>query len=129
MDDDEKAGGGERATETGESNKTKKGKGEPSKKKNKATKIEHFSDTGSMHVLNRRFTPFWNCSELAVEIAVAPSHDERQKGALLAVQAYNLNGLRAKAPTIFVGDFMRHNMQQAAGTADKVKTIYMHSAT
>ena len=45
------------------------------------------------------------------------------------VQGYNINGLRAQAPSIFVKDFMRLGMQQAASSADKVRTIYMHAAT
>jgi hypothetical protein len=88
-----------------------------------AAKCEYFSGPGSVQTLIRRTSPFWYCTESAVEIADGASHDARQKGALLAVQAYDSNGLRDKAPSIFVGDFMLHNMQQAAATNDKVKPI------
>ena len=39
-----------------------------------------------------------------------------------------MQGLRDRAPSIFVGEFMRKNMTEAADAADKVNTIsrYMH---
>ena len=127
-DDTEVENVGERATEpkTGEG---KKGRREKGKKKKASVKSEYFSETGSTHALIRRASPFWNSSDLAVDISDPACHEARLKGALAAVQAYNMNGLRAKGPSVFVGDFMQVNMQQAASSADKVKTIYMHAAT
>ena len=126
-DDAEDDNGGERATDLEpetESKKRQKVRGP-----NKTVKSEHFAETGATHALIRRATPFWNSSDTAVDVFDSASHDERLKGALAAVLAYNINGLRAQAPSIFVKDFMRHSMQQAASSADKVKTIYIHAAT
>jgi hypothetical protein len=129
---DHDGGGGECATETGEvkTKETDEAKKPRKKKKAKSDQPvrEHLSDTGDMHLLMRRATLFWNCSPSAVDIADAPAHQERLKGALIAVQTTNMQGLRDRAPSIFVGEFMRKNMTEAAGAADKVNTIssYMH---
>jgi hypothetical protein len=117
-DDAEVDNGGEHATELeSETGKRKK------KASKKSVKSEHFAEPGSTHALIRRATPFWNSSDTAVDICDPVSHPERLKGSLAAVQGYNINGLRAQAPSIFVKDFMRVGMQQAASSADKVKTI------
>jgi hypothetical protein len=128
-DDAEDDNGGERATDLEPETESKKRMkvGGP----NKTVKSEHFAETGATHALIGRATPFWNSSDTAltaVDIFDPASHDERLKGALAAVQAYNINGLRAQAPSIFVKNFMQHSMQQAASSANKVKTIYIHVA-
>ncbi len=69
---------------TGESKNLKR-KREKEKKQKAPAKSEHFLETGSIHALIRCDTLFWNCSESAVDIADAASHEERLKGALLAV--------------------------------------------
>ena len=121
VDDAEVDNGGERATEPESETGQKKKRARVSTKSVK--KSEHFAEPGSIHALIRRATPFWNSSDTAVDISDPGSHPERLKGSLAAVQGYNINGLRAQAPSIFDKDFMRHGMQQTASTADKVKTI------
>ena len=115
-DDAEVDNGGEHATELESETGKKKKRARMSKK---SVKSEHFAEPGSTHALIRRATPFWNSSDTAVDICDPVS----LKGSLAAVQGYNINGLRAQAPSIFVKDFMRVGMQQAASSADKVKTI------
>ncbi len=75
-----------------------------------------------MHLLMRRATLYWNCSQSAVDITDPSAHEERLKGALIAVQATNMQGLRNRAPSIFIREFMQKNMVEAAGAADKVNT-------
>ena len=103
-------------------------------KKKKAKKSEqqlsgHFSDSGDMHLLIRRAMLYWNCSANAADIADAPFHQERLNGALAAVQATNIQGLRETASTIFEGEFMRKKLAESASTADKVNTLTHHDAS
>ena len=121
VDDADVDNGGERATEPESETGKKKKRARVSKKSVK--KSEHFAEPGSTHALIRRATPFWNSSDTAVDISDPGSHPERLKGSLAAVQVYNINGLRDQALSIFDKDFMRLGLQQAASSADKVKTI------
>ena len=127
-DDESGHGGGESVTETGEikTKETKEVK-KPKKKKTKSEQPvrEYFSETGEMHILMRRATLYWNCLSASIDIADPASHQERLKGALVAVQAYNMQGLRDRASSIFVGEFMRKNMADAASAADKVNTFLL----
>ena len=127
-DDESGNGGGESVTEKGEiktkeTNEVKK----PRKKKTKSEQPvrEYFSETGEMNILMRRATLYWNCLSASIDIADPASHQERLKGALVAVQAYNMQGLRDRASSIFVGEFMRKNMADAASAADKVNTFLL----
>ena len=104
----------------------------PKKKKVKKSEQQlsgHFSDSGDMHLLIRRAMLYWNCSANAADIADAPFHQERLNGALAAVQATNIQGLRETASTIFEGEFMRKKLAESASTADKVNTLTHHDAS
>ncbi len=97
--------------------------------KAKRLEREYFMQSGETHALIRRSTLFWNTSTSAAVIADAAFHQERLKRALAAVQATYMLGLRERASSIFVGEFMRKNLLEAALHADKVISIYMHAAT
>ncbi len=119
-----RGGGAETAQSTkGKSGKTSYKKGE------KVRKIKEgagdltvlFRDGAPLHSLTRRAVPIWTCGLYAVEVAEAVNHDARLRGAKVALEAWNIHGLRNKASELMKGAFLHLNVYRAAQHCDKVK--------
>ena len=80
-----------------------------------------FGDGGPLHALTRRAVPIWNSSASAVDVGEAIHHAARLKGAKLAAEAWNINGMRAKASEVMTGEFLRQSLYGVAQHADKVR--------
>ena len=80
-----------------------------------------FGDGAPLHALTRRTVPIWNCSASAVDVGESVNHLQRLNGAKLAAEAWNINGMRAKASEVMTGDFLRQSLYGVAQHADKVR--------
>jgi hypothetical protein len=80
-----------------------------------------FGDGGPLHALTRRAVPIWNSSASAVEVGESVHHTARLNGAKLAAEAWNINGMRAKASEVMTGEFLRQSLYGVAQHADKVR--------
>ncbi len=80
-----------------------------------------FGDGGPLHALTRRAVPIWNSSASAVEVGESVHHTARLNGAKLAAEAWNINGMRAKASEVMTGEFLRKSLYGVAQHADKVR--------
>ena len=74
-----------------------------------------------MHALTRCTVPIWNCSASAVDVGESVNHLQRLNGAKLAAEAWNINGMRAKASAVMTGDCLRPSLYGVAQHADKVR--------
>ncbi len=124
-DDDEVHGGGASVTETTKTRIRVKGK----KERLPPAEGSYFTAPGAVHSLMRRATVFWLNSRAVIDFCKPSTHPERLRCVSEAVQVFNLGGLRIIAPSLFVEEYMLVNMMQASSSADKVNTIYMHTAT
>ncbi len=66
-----------------------------------------FGDGGPLHALTRLTVPIWNSSASAVDVGESVSHVQRLNGAKLAAEAWNINGMGAKASEAMTGEFLR----------------------
>ena len=80
-----------------------------------------FGDGGPLHALTRRAVPIWNSSASAVDVGESVHHTARLNGAKLAAEAWNINGMRAKASEVMTGEFLRKSLYGVAQHADKVR--------
>ncbi len=80
-----------------------------------------FGDGGPLHALTRRAVPIWNSSASAVDVGESVHHVARLNGARLAAEAWNINGMRAKASEVMTGEFLRKSLYGVAQHADKVR--------
>ena len=80
-----------------------------------------FGDGGPLHALTRRAVPIWNSSASAVDVGESVHHTARLNGAKLAAEAWNINGMRAKASEVMTGDYLRKSLYGVAQHADKVR--------
>jgi hypothetical protein len=71
--------------------------------------------------MTRRAVVIWNSSPYAVDAADSVYHEERLNGARLAVQAFNILGLRDTASEFMKGDYLHASLFGVAQNADKVK--------
>ena len=80
-----------------------------------------FGDGAPLHALTRCTVPIWNCSASAVDVGESVNYLQRLNGAKLAAEAWNINGLRAKASEVLTGEFLRPSLFGVAQHADKVR--------
>ena len=80
-----------------------------------------FGDGAPLHALTRCTVPIWNCSASAVDVGESVNYLQRLNGAKLAAEAWNINGLRAKASEVLTGEFLRPSLYGVAQHADKVR--------
>ena len=80
-----------------------------------------FGDGAPLHALTRCTVPIWNCSASAVDVGESVNYLQRLNGAKLATEAWNINGLRAKASEVLTGEFLRPSLYGVAQHADKVR--------
>ena len=104
-----------------------KGKPAPKKRSRKSGKGKEvdpdvvFGDGAPLHALTRCTVPIWNCSASAVDVGESVNYLQRLNGAKLAAEAWNINGLRAKASEVLTGEFLRPSLYGVAQHADKVR--------
>ena len=80
-----------------------------------------FGDGAPLHALTRCTVPIWNCSASAVDVGESVNYLQRLNGAKLAAEAWNINGMRAKASEVMTGEFLRSSLYGVAQHADKVR--------
>ena len=80
-----------------------------------------FGDGAPLHALTRCTVPIWNSSASAVDVGESVNYLQRLNGAKLAAEAWNINGLRAKASEVLTGEFLRPSLYGVAQHADKVR--------
>ena len=80
-----------------------------------------FGDGAPLHALTRCTVPIWNCSASAVDVGESVNYLQRLNGAKLAAEAWNINGMRAKASEVMTGEFLRKSLYGVAQHADKVR--------
>ena len=88
--------------------------------KSKERADHHFKGTGQLHALTRRAVVIWNASAGAVDVADSAHHEDRLNGARLAVEAFNILGLRGTASEFMKGDYLHESLFGFAQHADKV---------
>ena len=103
-------------------------KGKPAPKRRKRSRKDKevdpdavFGDGAPLHALTRCTVPIWNCSASAVDVGESVNYLQRLNGAKLATEAWNINGLRAKASEVLTGEFLRPSLYGVAQHADKVR--------
>ena len=100
----------DRVIEGGAKGKTATRKRGRSRKGKEVDPDKVFGDGGPLHALTRRTVPIWNSSASAVDVGESVSHVQRLNGAKLAADAWNINGMRAKAPEVMTGEFLRKSL-------------------
>ena len=103
-------------------------KGKPAPKRPKRSRKDKgvdpdalFGDGAPLHALTRCTVPIWNSSASAVDVGESVNYLQRLNGAKLATEAWNINGLRAKASELLTGEFLRPSLYGVAQHADKVR--------
>ncbi len=81
-----------------------------------------FGDGAPLHSLTWRAVPIWTCGLYAVEVAEAVNHDARLRSAKIALEAWNIHGLRDKASELMKGDLLHPNLYGVAQHCYRVKT-------
>ena len=80
-----------------------------------------FGDGAPLHALTLCTVPIWNSSASAVDVGESVNYLQRLNGAKLAAEAWNINGMRAKASEVMTGEFLRKSLYGVAQHADKVR--------
>jgi hypothetical protein len=111
----------DRVIEGGAKGKTATKKRGRARQSKEADPDKVFGDGGPLHALTRRAVPIWNCSASAVDVGESVHHTARLNGAKLAAEAWNINGMRAKASEVMTGDYLRKSLYGVAQHADKVR--------
>jgi hypothetical protein len=103
-------------------------KGKPAPKRRKRSRKDKevdpdavFGDGAPLHALTRCTVPIRNSSASAVDVGESVNYLQRLNGAKLAAEAWNINGMRAKASEVMTGEFLRKSLYGVAQHADKVR--------
>ena len=111
----------DRVIEDGAKDKTATKKRRRARKDKEVDPDKLFGDGAPLHALTRCTVPIWNSSASAVDVGESVNYLQRLNGAKLAAEAWNINGLRAKASEVLTGEFLRPSLYGVAQHADKVR--------